>query len=179
MTPDGLEALALVSRFLADSVVPAVPRAMTAELRAAIKLLDTARIELGCLFPVLRDECRELLLLNEAADKLLSQSASITIETLHEQVEGGYPDLPALMAMHRSILERMSERLCSLQTLEAQNPTPDLRKLLQRIYTALGRHAETRLPWQAVFPSTSAWSATTMVDDAATAKPTIEQGNRT
>ncbi len=179
MTPDGLQSLALVSRYLAESVVPAVPRAMTAELRAVIKLLDTAQVELGSLFPVLHDECRELLLLNEAVDSLLSPAASIALTTLHEQFKHGCADLPALMATHRRILERTSERLCSLQALAALNPAPEPHELLQRIYTVLGRQAETRLPWQAVFPSTSAWSATNAVEDAVTTKPTIEQGNRT
>ena len=162
MIPDGLASLTLVSKFLARDVLPMVPRALTTELRAAIKLLDTARDELDALYPRLLHECRELLKLCGDANALL-RDLSATFDptpfaSLTQRVEHEFTDLSSLMASHREILKMTGATFLSLQHLEQQARTnrTDLGAMLQRFSATLGRHAATRLPWQAVFPGQSA-----------------------
>ncbi|MBI2799424.1 MAG: hypothetical protein HYX63_03905 [Gammaproteobacteria bacterium] len=160
--PDGLAALTLVSKFLTRDVLPVIPRALTAELRATIKLLDTARDELDALYPRLLDECRELLALDGDAHVLLHDLAAsfdpTPLTSLTQRVARGSTDLTALMACHRELLEVTAAAFLSLQQLdrEAQKNRTDVPAMLRRFCAVLGRHAETRLPWQAVFPWHSA-----------------------
>ena len=162
MIPDGLASLTLVSKFLAQDVLPMVPRALTTELRAAIKLLDTARDELDSLYPRLLDECRELLELCGDAHALLHDLSATFDPTpfasLTQRVEHQFMDLSSLMASHREILEMTGATFLSLQRLDPhpQKNWAKERAMLRRFSATLGRHAATRLPWQAVFPRPSA-----------------------
>lgn len=155
MTPDGLAALKLVSAFLAQDILPAVPRALTGELRAAIKLLDTARDELDALYPALLNECRELLALCGDAQPLLGDLSvdSTPLKSLARRVDQGFTDLSALMACHREVLELVSRTFLAIQgsDFDPLKNRADLDAMLQRFCTVLARHAQTRLPWQAVF----------------------------
>ena len=158
MIPDGLSALALLSQFLTREVLPAVPPAMTAELRAAIKLLDTTGAELDALYPTLQAECSALLALCESARVFLnarSPPVDLTrLSALSQRVAQGFKNLSTLLACHRDVRELTTVSLLSLQQLAAEGSAEqgDLQALLQRFYAVLGQHAETRLPWQAVFP---------------------------
>jgi hypothetical protein len=156
MIPHGLAALTLVSEFLAREVLPAVPLALTAELRAAIKLLETTREELDALYPTLRKECTELLSLCAEAHALLREqgASSSHLSALSLALIQGFPDLSSLTAAHRELLEVTDVTLCALERLAAEECTEqrDSHALFQRFYAALARHAETRLPWQVVFP---------------------------
>ena len=156
MTPDGLAALELVSTFLAKDILPAVPRALSGELRAAIKLLDTARDELDALYPTLLNECRELLALCADAQALLRDLSPVDSEpliSLAQRVEQGFEDLSALMSCHREVLDLVSRMFLSFQDVDFGAPKnrADVDAMLQRFCAVLGRHAEKRLPWQAVF----------------------------
>ncbi len=158
MIPDGLGALALLSQFLTREVLPAVPPALTTELRAAIKLLDSTRDELDALYPTLLVECSELLGLVEDAGVLLSARPTPLVSThlsaLSRQVAQGFKNLSALAACHRELRVLTAASLLALQQLAAEGPAAqrDLQALLQRFYAVLARHAETRVPWQVVFP---------------------------
>jgi hypothetical protein len=156
MTPNGLEALALVSKFLTQRLLPAVPPALTSELRAAIKLLDTARDELDVVYPLLIEECRELIALCRDAHTLLGELAAScdaeVLTTLAARTEIGFADLSALMACHREVCEWVSAILLALQRVEHDRPgNPAVSAMLLRFCAVLGRYAERRLPWQIIF----------------------------
>ncbi len=158
MIPNGLGALALLSQYLTHQVLPAVPPALTTELRAAIKLLDSTREELDALYPTLLEECSELLGLLEDAGVLLNARPTPLVSThlsaLSRQCEQGFKNLSTLAVCHRELCEFTAASLLALQQLapEGHAEQRDLQALLQRFYAVLARHAETRVPWQVVFP---------------------------
>jgi hypothetical protein len=146
--PDGLQAIAVVRRFLAASVVQAVPAELVGEVRAAVKLLDTVGVELAGLPTVLTDECRELLSLGDDGLRVLHGERDAT-QGLEQRWAAGLAGLDDLIAMHRDV-----RRLTATVVIDLQAAS-EARRVLRRLYETLRRHAERRIPWQSVFSAAS------------------------
>ena len=157
---DGLTTLVAVSRFLTAEVLPAVPRELAGEIRAAVKLLETAGTELNDRQRSLTAETRDLI--GHCADIArvldLADAASRCA-----QLSSGTEDADGTL----TVLERIWNEARSLTTslivaLQQRDLDPDLahtvreahRELLARVYGCLAGYARSRLTWQSVFPTT-------------------------
>lgn len=163
MRPGGVEAVAAARTFLEETILEAVPPEHRGELRAALKNLRGAELELAGLAGVLRAETDELAELCDAAYAAVGTPAS----GLRGAAEAA--DLAELREAHDAARRAATDAILALQTLarpatsssppvggknrgEGADPAEAL-ALLARFYAALGRHAERRLPWQSVFPA--------------------------
>lgn len=135
-----LGTLAQIRCFLSEDVLPVMPAELAGEVRAAVKLLRTVETEVDRAYPLLRKEIMELLALNTEA-----LAAAPELAELRSRAELGDASLSELDGLHRD-LRALSSRV--LATLQEAGGGP----LLDRFYATLGRHAEARLHWQAVFP---------------------------
>jgi hypothetical protein len=136
--PDGLQTLAAVRSFLEDVVLAEVPQHLAGELRAAVKLLESAQAELGCLHAVLLRESEELLDLCEG---------SARAQALRARLAPAPEQLAERAALHREIRGLSAETIERLQA----DGSATARERLDDLYATLGRHSHTRVPWQSVF----------------------------
>ena len=103
MNPDALDLLAMVARFLDESLSSQVPHALRSDVRAAAKNLADARAELDAAFPLLARECDELsAALGGAAPD-------------HHAQRGLAPSLTGLQAEHARLLGEVGDRVLALQ----------------------------------------------------------------
>jgi len=159
MTLNGFESLALVRRYLATEVVAIVPHHVAAELRAVVKLLDTAMIELAELplilpaeIAAMRDLCREgQAVLATGNDEVAGQAC------IQAQGDPTMRNLRELIEEHREAGEQLGRLITRLQGAQSSEREDAhayrLSSLLDRIYQVLGRQADDRLTWQSVFPA--------------------------
>jgi hypothetical protein len=173
--PEGLATLASVRQFLLR-LVPEVRDELSGEVRAAVKLLDTAEIELNerhrsltVETQALLDHCRsmaELVGRRDVADRR---------ESLLGRLKPGQLTLAELEALGRETGELTSSLIGELQAVESAGesaPESDesarraARDALRDVYACLGRHARARLSWQSVFaPSRLGSSSTESTSD--------------
>ncbi|WP_427925098.1 hypothetical protein [Streptomyces sp. cg40] len=146
----GLDTLAQIRGFLAAEVVPAVPAELAGEVRAVVKLLRTVETELECRHVLLRAEIDELLAL--CATALADVPAAVPdgeLAVLRRRADLDGAPLSQLDRLHRDVGALTGQILTALQSVPDR---PAARTALDRLCAALGRHAEARLRWQAVFP---------------------------
>lgn len=136
MNPDALDLLAMVARFLDESLSSQVPHALRSDVRAAAKNLADARAELDAAFPLLARECDELsAALGGAAPD-------------HHAQRGLAPSLTGLQAEHARLLGEVGDRVLALQA----KGEPASCTALAEIFALLRDQAGRRLGWQSVFP---------------------------
>ncbi len=142
MSPDALDMLVLIEKFLKSSVADQVPAALRSEVRAAAKSLGDAREQLDAAFPLLMRECDELRDLVQSARDALGQSAA--------QVGNvGQPQsLSALKEQHMALQQDLGDLVLLLQ----QRGDGAGNAALVRIFTTLRKQAGSRFEWQSVFP---------------------------
>ncbi|MCV7410624.1 hypothetical protein AWC05_20585 [Mycobacterium florentinum] len=151
MSIDALAALGVVRTFLSADIVPVVPEASAGELRAAVKLLETAAIELADRHSSVRAESVDLIGLCARAATLLgldTVSLEATAQGRRTQAEPSSPAMELLWADARSLTTTVVSRLQDQATASEQ-----ARCLLRQFYRCLGDHARSRLAWQSVFPA--------------------------
>lgn len=154
MTPHGLDAIIEVSRFLEQDIVPSVPAEFKSELKAAIKILQSAATELNVSSPMLRQECTELLALNEESSACAALPTTVASNTaMHARLADSALDLRGLFALHQDVLAASNTHMTGLLELSASvgSDRERSRALLLRYYQLLEQHAVRRLPWQSVF----------------------------
>jgi hypothetical protein len=155
---DGLAALRDVRVFLAEQIVPVVPAELAGELRAALKLLDTAGVELNVRNRALRDEIADLLDYAERIARLRqSEPCRLACRTLARRAEDPGLDLAALDLLWHEARALSASLLVELRHYQDDPATPkDARAhagaLAAEFCARLGGHARARLSWQAVFP---------------------------
>lgn len=157
MTPDGFETLALVRDYLALEVVPALPDHIATEVKAAVKLLDTASAEFAALGTVLPDEIAELRSLCQQGLAALGEPDRRHESTANEDAA----DLPGLLAERRRLAGQSTVLIGRLQARIAGSAESDIERkascdLLARFIETLGSQARRRTPWQSVFPQAAA-----------------------
>ena len=164
MTPHGLDALLDISRFLTADILPAVPSALASELRAAIKILETAADELNLLYPLLREECEALFELeHESASHCHNTARALPpLTDLRAQLIQLGLDLRGLIALHAQTRARASVQLASLRAQAATDA--QARRLEQRYYQLLQRQAARRIVWQSVFDGALGGDAEELTD---------------
>ena len=152
------ETLAAVRDFLTRAVLPAVPKEIAGEVRAAVKLLEDVADELDWLPAVLRAECEDMLAL-----QIKTQGVIVTgIDAeLRRQIVAPPGSIREQLELHRTMTEMVTSVVLKLQAgireLSVENnESMKLRDLLDQYYAMLGRHAATRLRWQSVFDKRSA-----------------------
>lgn len=151
MSIDALAALGVVRTFLTTDIVPLVPEASAGELRAAVKLLETAAIELADRHGSVRAETVDLIGFCARAGMLLgldSVSSQATAQARRAQAEPSGPALELLWADARSLATSVLPRL-----QDQAAASDEARSLLKHLYRCLGGHARSRLVWQSVFPA--------------------------
>lgn len=153
MSVGPFETLASVRDFLTRDVLPAVPKEIAGEVRAAVKLLEDVADELDWLPAVLRAECEEMLAL-----LIKTQGVIVTgiDDELRRQIVAPPGSIREQLELHRTMTEMATSVVLKLQAgireLSVENnESMKLRDLLDQHYEMLGRHAETRLRWQSVF----------------------------
>lgn len=149
MRPAGIEALAATRAFLEETILPGVAQEHRSEARAALKTLRALELELADLPRVLHAEIEELgeLCAAAGAPARCGQAAG------HLRAEAGPApglDLAELGARHADARGAATTAILALQE-RARASDAEAVDLLARFYAALGRHAERRQPWQAVF----------------------------
>lgn len=149
MRPAAVEAIAAARRFLETTILPSVPAEHRSELRAALKNLRTAELELAEVPGVL---CTEI---DELGELTRSAHAALGLPQAERHTPAGSADLAQLRDAHAGARRAAAGAILALQE-HAREPSAGDRaealELLARFYAALGRHAERRLPWQSVFP---------------------------
>ena len=153
MSVGPFETLASVCNFLARDVLPAVPREMAGEVRAAVKLLQDVADELDWLPAVLRAECEVMLALQIKTQDVIAIGID---DELRRKIVAAPGSIREQLELHRTMTEMVTNGVLKLQAgiraLSAENgESIKLRNLLDQYYEMLGRHAETRLRWQSVF----------------------------
>lgn len=154
MRPAGIDVLAAVRAFLEGSVLPGVAQEQRSELRAAIKLLRGAEIELDESPAVLEAETAELWVLVQRARAVLARE--IALPEAPAPRSGGFPAPNELRARHADACATATAAVLALQehvrAREAGDPEREsAAAILADLYATLGRHAERRIPWQSVF----------------------------
>ncbi len=153
MSIDALATLEVVRTFLTTDIMPVVPKESAGELRAAVKLLETAAIELADRHGSVRVETDDLIGFCAQAATLLglaSVASEATAQACRAQAEPSGPALELLRADARSLCAAVLPRL---QDRAAESD--QARSLLKHFYRCLGDHARSRLTWQSVFPATT------------------------
>lgn len=153
MSIDALAALGVVRTFLTTDIVPLVPKASASELRAAVKLLETAAIELADRHGSVRAETGDLIGFCARAGTMLgldSVSSEAAAQGRRAQAEPSGPALELLWSDARSLATTV---LPPLQDQAAASE--EARCLLKELYRCLGDHARSRLAWQSVFSAAS------------------------
>jgi hypothetical protein len=151
MSTDALTAIGVVRTFLTTDIMPVVPKAAASELRAAVKLLETAATELADRHGSVRAETDDLIGFCARAGTLLgldSVSAEAAAQARRAQAEPSGPALELLWADARSLTTTVLPRLQDQATA-----SDEARFLLKHLYRCLGEHARSRLAWQSVFPA--------------------------
>ncbi len=153
MSVGPFETLASVRDFLTRDVLPAVPKEIAGEVRAAVKLLEEVADELDWLPAVLRAECEEMLALQEKTREIMNSEVG---DELRQQIIASPGSIREQLELHSNMVEAVTVVVLKLQTrireLSAENDGSILlRALLDQHYEMLGRHAGTRLRWQSVF----------------------------
>jgi hypothetical protein len=157
-----LATLATVSAFLAGDVLPVVPKELTGEVRAAVKLLETAARELDERYHSVTTEIRDLL--DRCADIAgalgLDDSASACAR-LRQEAGSSDGTLTGLEAVRRKARSLTSALIVALHQAEfgdgiTATQRDAHRALLFRTYACLARHPRSRLSWQSVFSTTPA-----------------------
>ena len=153
MSVGPFETLASVRDFLTRDVLPAVPKEIASEVRAAVKLLEEVADELDWLPAVLRAACEEMLAL-----QIKTQGVIVTgiDDELRRQIVAPPGSIREQLELHRTMTEMVTSVVLKLQAgireLSAESGASiALRDLLDQYYDMLGRHAETHLRWQSVF----------------------------
>lgn len=147
---DAFESIAGVQQFLLARILPAVDPSLAGEVRAAAKILACASLELRTLHLWLESEWRELSVLCEEARAMLGANAPGPAEP------DTWPDeLPARLALRRRLDERVAQTLIDLQAaVDGGAPVAAAAGVkLRDFYELLSRHADKRLAWQSVFPT--------------------------
>jgi len=151
MNPHGLASLDLVQRFLASQVLSIVPNEIRSDLRAAIKILNEASVELNVLYPTLLEESRELLRLSielQATTEIkLSHIEQEKLSALDNAFKNGFASLTDLLRFRDELNRLVTSQMALLQAADH----PNNRAWLERFYGLLGTHASARLGWQSVF----------------------------
>ena len=155
MTFSAFETLAAIGDFLTKEVLPVVPKAMSSEVRAMVKLLQNVADELDWLPAVLWAECEELEELARSAQRILGDQGDEIGDTLPPSV-ASLSSVRELPDAHRESSERVTTLVPQLQArirtrAGSGAASASLGEFLDRCYETLGRHAETRLRWQSVF----------------------------
>lgn len=154
----GLDTLDQIGRFLTTEVVGAVPAELAGEVRAAVKLLRTAATELNNRHVLVRAETDELLALIDEALVYLPSSLFVdecaTLRARAATSDASLREMDQLLGAVYAVTTRV------ITALQRAPRSPGAARALDGLYAALGRHAESRLPWQAVFPVTPDCSAT-------------------
>ncbi|AWK76546.1 hypothetical protein CBI38_34840 (plasmid) [Rhodococcus oxybenzonivorans] len=154
----GLDTLAQIRLFLTAEVVPVVPAELVGEVRAVVKLLRTVEIELSCRHELLRAEVDELLISSAAAVALVpEESLAGELAELRRRADSGSDRHTNVEQLHHDVTALSAQVLTSLQ---GKLDKPGAAAVLDELYAALGRHAEARVGWQAVFPVTAATPST-------------------
>ena len=153
MSVGPFDTLASISAFLSRDLLSVVPKEMASEVRAAVKLLQDAAVELDWLPGVLHGECEELLALEARAQQLIELDIS---DESRQLVNAPTASISEQIERHRLVRETATCALLKLQsrirtTSTDKDRSLKLRELLDQYYETLGRHAETRLRWQSVF----------------------------
>jgi aminoglycoside phosphotransferase (APT) family kinase protein len=158
---DGSATLATVSTFLTDDVLPAVPNELTGEVRAAVKLLETAAREFDQRYRSVTAETRELLDrgtdIGNALGLADAVSACARLRRRAESSRAGLIELDEVCGAARALT---SSLIVALQTAELDDGTTAARReahreLLASTYACLVEHPRSRLSWQSVFPAAS------------------------
>ncbi|HEX4109370.1 MAG TPA: hypothetical protein VHX88_14635 [Solirubrobacteraceae bacterium] len=145
MRPDGLQTIGAVRGYLDGVARAGMPPEQRSEVRAALKLLANAQLELSELAGLLRTESAELL-------ALCAGTAALTgVQEPEQRAPELDATLPELQEHHAHARRASAQAILALQ-LQARDGSGPALDLLDRFYVALGRHAERRLPWQSVFP---------------------------
>ncbi|MEU2006493.1 hypothetical protein ACH47B_35485 [Rhodococcus sp. NPDC019627] len=154
----GLDTLAQIRLFLTAEVAPVVPAELVGEVRAVVKLLHTVETELSCRHELLRAEVDELLTLSAAAlAQVPEENLAGELAELRRGADAGSDRLTKLEQLHHDVTALSAQLLTSLQ---GKLDKPAAAAVLDELYAALGRHAEARVNWQAVFPVTAATPST-------------------
>ncbi|MEZ5750232.1 MAG: hypothetical protein R3D83_10325 [Caenibius sp.] len=142
MNPDALDLLAMVARFLDESLSSQVPPALRSDVRAAAKNLVDARAELDAVFPLLMRECDELGAMVKIACDALGQAPRALPDPAEART------LTALKADHAALLQEVGDLALLLQARDDEAA----RATLAKIFAVLRDQAGRRLEWQSVFP---------------------------
>ncbi len=157
MSVGPFETLASVRDFLTRDVLPAVPKEIAGEVRAAVKLLEDVADELDWLPAVLHAECEEMLALRIKTQDVI---ATETDDELRRKIVSPPGNTREQLELHRTMSGMVTSVVLKLQagirepSLESDE-SMKWRDLLDQHYAMLGRHAETRLRWQSVFEKRS------------------------
>ncbi|MBF6556339.1 MAG: hypothetical protein IVW52_09230 [Acidimicrobiales bacterium] len=155
--PGGLATLATVRQFLTD-LVPEVSGERAGEVRAAVKLLETAEIELNVRHNSLTTETDDLIgYCREIGPLVGRRETAATCEQLAQRLRAGATSMTALDELWRDTRSLTTSLLTALQRIESDPATSQAEQraaadLLERVYGCLGAHARSRLSWQSVFP---------------------------
>lgn len=156
MKPTALEALATVRNFLATEVLDGVPRHLSGDLRAAVKVLDEVRAEIDELAPVQRQEWDELVAACQACEPYLGPGDAATRltalradTTISQRWSDG-------MQLQRDLRGILKDSLPAVQAVARDEAAPPAtreaaRVVLADVYAMLSRHAGRRAQWQSVF----------------------------
>lgn len=142
MTPDALDLLSIIQKFLNSSVADQVPAAMRSDIRAAAKSLANARDELDASFPLLARECDELVVLVKIACGALCQTPRSVVDHAAAQ------SLTELRGYHADLSQEVGDHILALQGEDGVSA----RAALAGIFAKLREQAGRRLGWQSVFP---------------------------
>ncbi len=158
MSVDPFQTLASIRDFLTRDVLPAVPKEIAGEVRAAVKLLEDVADELDWLPAVLHAECAEMLALHIKARDVIATGVD---DDLRRKIVSPPGSILEQLELHRTMTEMTTSFVLKLQAgiralLVENNESMKLRDVLDQYYVMLGRHAETRLRWQSVFDKRSA-----------------------
>jgi hypothetical protein len=154
---DGLETLARVRAFLCEQIVPSVPGELASEVRAAVKLLDTAAIELNQRHALLLAELADSIDYCQRAAQLVGRPDSTqtwlaACRTLAERAGEPGLDLRGLDGVLRDVRALGSTLLVELGKHQRASGAETAGELAAEFCACLGDHARRRLAWQAVFP---------------------------
>lgn len=158
---DGFATLATVCGFLTGDVLPAIPRELAGEVRAAVKLLETAATEFNDRPRSLAAETHDLIgLCAEIARMLDLADVTSSCTRLTRATESAHGTLTALEETWREARTLTSTLISALQQAEFGQDIPGSVRsahhdVLARTYACLAGHARSRLTWQSVFPTTS------------------------
>lgn len=142
MTPDALDLLSIIQKFLNGSIADQVPAAMRSDVRAAAKSLGDAREQLDASFPLLARECDELGDMIGVACGALAQTPRSLAS------HGAARSLTELKDFHANLSRELGDHILTLQGKEETSA----RAALASIFATLREQAGRRLGWQSVFP---------------------------